>query len=142
MRGPYKEVAMSTNILVALPEEVCVELLDEGPGTAEAVLQPRGPVLDVVLQVIQDASAFVSLVGGSAQVAMLLRKLVRWRSDKGGGTIDIKLRDGFELHLDPKTLNEQEIAKVTELILQHLPARPPAPVDDPSSDAVAGPPTS
>jgi len=130
---------MSTNILVSLPEEVCVELLDEGSDTAEAVLQPRGPVLDVVLQVINDASAFVSLVGGSAQVAMLLRKLVKWRSDKGGGdTIDIKLRDGFELHLDPKSLNEQEIAKVTELIMQHLPARAPERADDPSSDAVAG----
>lgn len=112
---------MSDNILVALPEQVSLELLGEGPTTAEAVLQPRGPVLDVVLDVVTDTSKFVSLVVGLSQMVTLVRKLVKWRrsSSDPDRAINISLRDGLTVQLQPDS-DEAAIAEVAELLLQHV----------------------
>jgi hypothetical protein len=122
---------VSDNILVALPEQVSLELLDEGPSIAEEVLQPRGPVLDVALEVITGTSTFISLVVGLTQIGSLLRKLISWRrsSPSGDQTIDIRLRDGFTLSLDPGS-DEVAIAEAATLILQHLSKAAPTDAGD------------
>jgi hypothetical protein len=127
---------MSDNVLVALPEEVSLALLDEGPSIAEEVMQPRGPVLDVALEVLNDSETFVSLVAGLPAVIVLLKKLTAWRRSRPNGsqTIDIRVGDGFTLTLDAGG-DEAAINDAAELIVRHLARRPSAQSRGGRSDA-------
>jgi hypothetical protein len=115
---------MSDNVLVAIPEEVSLALLDEGPAIAEEVIQPRGPVLDVALEVLKDGQTFVSLVVALPAVVALLKKLSAWRRSRPNDsqTIDIRV-GGFTLTLDAAG-DQAALSEAAELIMRHLTREP------------------